>query len=95
MFRSTLLTLAFLTTGVTAAAAACPAELPGNTPEAIRANGERIVCLQNELAAATRQREFELQLDAMERTQHDMLIQQRLDAMVRIPVYTPPVIPNP
>lgn len=95
MLRPALLTVAFLTAGITAAAAACPPEVPGNTAEAIRANGERIVCLQNELAAATRQREFALQLDALERTQQNMLIQQRIDAMARIPIYTPPVIPNP
>ena len=95
MLRPALLTLAILTAGITAAAAACPPEVPGNTPEAIRANGERIVCLQNELAAATRQREFELQLDALERTQQDLLIRQRIEALSRIPVYTPPVIPNP
>lgn len=95
MLRPTLLTLALLIIGTVSAAAACPPEVPGNTPEAIRANGERIVCLQNELAAATRQREFELQLDALERTQNDMLIQQRIDAIARIPVYTPPVISSP
>ena len=27
--------------------------------------------------------------------QNDILIQQRIDAITRIPVYTPPVIPSP
>ena len=45
-----------------AALAACPPAAMGDTPAAIQANGQRLVCLQNEVAAATRQRQYELQL---------------------------------
>jgi hypothetical protein len=71
------------------ASAACPAAVPGNTPEAISANGARLVCLQNELAAATRHRQFELELNELERLQQDMLIRQRIDALPKVPVYVP------
>jgi hypothetical protein len=69
--------------------ASCPPEVSGNTPEAIRANGERIVCLQNELAAATRQRHFEMQLEALQKSRQDALIQQRIDSLPDVPVYEP------
>lgn len=92
MFRPSFLAVIFLA-ATSAAQAACPAEVPGNTPEAIRANGDRIVCLQYELAVATRQRHFEMQLEALERSQQNALIQQRLDALPKVPVYVPPPAP--
>lgn len=89
MFRQAFILLVILAASVGAAQAACPAEVPGDTPEAIQANGERIVCLQNELAMATRQRHFEMQLDALVRSQQSMQIQQRIDALPKVPVYVP------
>jgi hypothetical protein len=89
MFRSALLVLLILSAATVATAASCPAEVPGNTPEAIRANGERIVCLQNELASATRLRHFEMQLEALQKAQQDALIQQRINSLPAVPVYEP------
>lgn len=90
MFRPLFFVLVILAAAVSAAEGACPPEVPGDTPEAIRANGERVVCLQDELATQTRQRHFEMQLDALARSQREMMIQQRIDAISRVPVYTPP-----
>jgi len=87
-------TLAF---SVGTAQGACPAPAPGNTAGEIQANGERIVCLQNELAAETRQRNLQLQIDAMQKAQQDIIVQRRFDALPTIPVYapSPPVIVAP
>ncbi|MGB3339799.1 MAG: hypothetical protein WBA73_21670 [Devosia sp.] len=89
MFKSALIVLFILSASTLATEASCPAEVPGDTPEAIRANGERIVCLQNELTAATRQRHLEMQLEALQKAQQDALIQQRIDSLPEVPIYTP------
>lgn len=76
--------------GCTAAQAACPPPVPGNTAEEIQANGQRLICLQNEVAAATRQRQYELQLQQITRSVQNLEIQRRLDALPVVPVYVPP-----
>ena len=93
MFRLAAFVFAILSASVGISHAACPPIVPGDTPEAIRANGQRIVCLQNEVAAESRQRQFEMQLDALERSHQDMLIQRRMDALPKVPVYIPPPPP--
>ena len=91
MFRPVPLLLVILAVSVGAVQAACPAPVPGNTAGEIQANGERIVCLQNELAAETRQRNLQFQLDALEKSQQDLLVQRRIDALPKpVPVYVPP-----
>ena len=87
---SFLVTIVLLTG--TAAQAACPPPAPGNTAEEIRANGQRLVCLQNEISAASQQRSFELQLDALEKAQQDVKIQRRLEALPPVQVFEPPVV---
>jgi hypothetical protein len=72
------------------AQAACPPAASGNTPEAIHANSQRLICLQNEVAAATRQREYELQLQQLTRSVQNLEIQRRFDALPKVPVYVPP-----
>ncbi|MGV8856250.1 MAG: hypothetical protein ACOH2L_16595 [Devosia sp.] len=91
MFRSAFFIVAISLAGAGAAQAACPPPTPGNTADEIRANGDRLVCLQNEISAASAQSGFELRLDALEKTQQDMAIQRRLDALPAIPVFEPPV----
>jgi hypothetical protein len=70
--------------------AACPPAAPGNTPEEINANGQRLVCLQNEVAAAARLRQHELQLQQLTRSVQNLELQRRLDALPKVPVYVPP-----
>jgi hypothetical protein len=72
------------------AQAACPPAASGNTAEAIEANSQRLICLQNEVAAATRQRQYELQLQQLTRSVQNLEIQRRLDALPLMPVYVPP-----
>lgn len=69
------------------ASAACPPSVTGNTAEAIAANAQRLVCLQQELAATTRQQSYQLDLNQLKRSVDDLQLQQRLNT---IPVYTPP-----
>ncbi len=80
-------TLAF---SVGTAQGACPAPAPGNTAGEIQANGERIVCLQNELAAETRQRNLQSQIDALQKSQQDLIVERRIDSLPQVPVYVPP-----
>lgn len=94
MIKPSLLVLLILGASTGALQAACPAEVPGNTPEAIRANGARIVCLQNELAAVTQQRHFEMQFDALTRAQQADQIQRRINSLPEVPVYAPPPSPG-
>lgn len=77
------------------AQAACPPAAPGNTAEAILANGQRLICLQNEVAAATRQRQYELQLQQLTRSVQNLEFQHRLDVLADVPVYVPPPLPSP
>jgi|GEM_PF-936894 protein-disulfide isomerase len=90
MMKTAALILVTLALSIGTAQAACPAPAPGNTAGEIQANGERIVCLQNELAAESRQRSLQFQIDALQKTQQDIIVQRRLDALPAIPVYVPP-----
>jgi len=90
MIKTAARILVMLALSSGAAQAACPAPAPGNTAEEIQANGARIVCLQNELAAESRQRNLQFQIDALQKTQQDLIVQRRFDALPTIPVYVPP-----
>jgi hypothetical protein len=90
MVRSAIIGIVLAASWCAAAHAACPPAAPGNTPEAIHASGQRLICLQNEVAAATRQRQYELQLQQLTRSLQNLQIQRRLDALPVVPVYVPP-----
>ncbi|WP_332687961.1 hypothetical protein [Devosia sp.] len=71
----------------TAAIAACPSQVPGSTIEAIQANEQRILCLLQEVEAATRQRKYEADLRALQNSIQNIQLQQRFDAL---PTFTVP-----
>lgn len=73
-----------------AAMAACPSEVPGSTPEAIAANGQRLLCLQRELATATTQRRYDFELKTLENSIQAQQLQRRFDSL---PAPTPPLFP--
>lgn len=87
-----LLTVALFFAVATPAMAQCPGAVAGNTAEEIAANRERIVCLQQELNAATRERQRQMELDALNRRLRELETQRQIDRMqFDVPVYRPPV----
>lgn len=66
-------------TGITYAA--CPAPVPGSTAEAIRANEQRILCLQREVAEAAEQRQFEMKLLTIENSIQKLELDRRFDQL--------------
>jgi TolA-binding protein len=87
-----LLTVALFFAVATPAMAQCPGPVAGNTAEEIAANRERIVCLQQELNAATRERQRQMELDALNRRLRELETQRQIDRMqFDVPVYRPPV----
>lgn len=92
MIKSTTIGVILAVLCCVAAQAACPPAASGTTAEAIHANSQRLICLQNEVAAATRQRQYELQIQQLTRSVQNLEIQRRLDALpeVQVPVYVPP-----
>lgn len=61
--------------------AACPAPAAGDTPEAIRANQDRLVCLQRELARLGEQNATQFEIDQIGRNLDSMQLQQRFEAL--------------
>ncbi|ODT73162.1 MAG: hypothetical protein ABS75_00280 [Pelagibacterium sp. SCN 63-23] len=80
-----LVGLAFLA-GVSAASAACPPGAAGSTPEEIHANGQRLLCLQRELAEEANRRQQQLEIDALNRRLRDLELQRQFD---RLPMPQP------
>ncbi|WP_240229357.1 hypothetical protein [Devosia lacusdianchii] len=60
---------------------ACPAAVPGSTAEAIRANEQRILCLQREIAEAAEQRQFEMKLLTIENSIQKLELDRRFDQL--------------
>ena len=72
------------------AVAQCPPLLAGTTAEVIKANEQRLLCLQRELAAETEQRQNQLEFDTLSRQLRELQTQQRFDDLdFDVPVYTP------
>lgn len=82
-----ILTGLLLLAGAPAAVAACPPAAAGSTPEEIRANGQRLLCLQRELAERADLRQQQLQIDALNRSLRELQLQRQFD---RLPVPQPP-----
>jgi hypothetical protein len=84
MFKSIAIAIFGLAGFCSAASAACPTSVPGTSSEAIRANAERLQCLQEEIEQDTRQRQLELELRANRDTLNDLRLQRRFDVLPRI-----------
>jgi hypothetical protein len=90
--KSVTLAIAAFMLVITPAAASCPPGAQASLPEAIEANGRRVVCIQNELSDATRQRKYQEDIKALER-RIQSLETQRLTTPAA-PIFTPrPVFP--
>ena len=89
MFKLPALVVVFAAGMCAAANAACPTSVPGDSAEAIRANAERVQCLQEEVDQDARRRQFELELRANQDAINDLRLQRRFD---NLPRYTPPPV---
>lgn len=81
--RTLLLATLLMMTSAPAALAACPPLAVGSAAEAVAANSARLLCLQAELAQATRERQFEVELQALQRATQSLTLQRRFDALPR------------
>jgi hypothetical protein len=66
--------------------AACPAPQAGDTPEAVRANQQRLICLQQELAAKADERQYEVEIDTINQSLDRLQLQRKMDSLD----FTPP-----
>lgn len=70
--------------GTASSWAACPAAVPTTTAEAIAANQQRLLCLQQEANAAAAARDQSLQLRALEMDIKRLELQQRFNNLQRL-----------
>lgn len=79
------------------AMAACPPGASGNTSEAIRANEQRVLCLQQEVDDSARQRHFDMRLRQNETAIQQLQMQRRFDNLPRViaPAPSPFTQPRP
>lgn len=81
--------------GTAAVHAACPPAAAGTTPEAIEANRQRVLCLQQQLSSDTTMRKLELDFKQVERSVQDLQLQRRLDSIPQFTPVPPPPMPGP
>ena len=73
-----------------AAFAACPAPVAGETPEAIRANQQRLVCLQQQLVQSGDRSAQQFEIDQIGRDIDRIDLQRRFDSLNFNPPMPPP-----
>lgn len=92
MLRPFAIAVMLLTGASASAYAACPSFAAGTSAEILKANELRIICLQQEAAAAANQQKYQMDLNALQRSIDTLQLQQRLDS---VPVFKlpPPYVP--
>jgi hypothetical protein len=88
MFRILVIAASFCALSV-ASYASCPPGPAGSPAQELHAHGERLVCIQNEVAAEARRRDYQFQLDQIDRTLRDLQVQRQLDVLSNPPSYSP------
>jgi hypothetical protein len=88
MFRILVIAASFCALSVSSYAS-CPPGPAGTAAEEVRAHGERLICIQNEVAAEARRRDYQFQLDQIERTLRDLQVQRQLDVLSNPPAFSP------
>lgn len=81
MSKAIVVALALLACSAGTALAACPTAVPGNTAEAIRANEQRLICLQREVAEAARQRDLEMKIQSLQNAIQKLQLDRRFDQL--------------
>jgi TolA-binding protein len=75
---------------VAPALAQCPPPVAGSTPEEIKANEQRLLCMQRELSLETSRRSLEMDINALNRRLRELQTRQQLQSLdFEVPVYTP------
>jgi hypothetical protein len=95
MSRLSVLTTLFAAGLCGTALAACPTTVPGTSSEAIRANAQRVLCLQEEVDERARVRQFQLELNANENAIQSLQLQRRFENLPRPLPPSPFVQPAP
>lgn len=93
MFRTIVMAAVLFTGASVSAYAACPSIVTDSSADTIKANELRIICLQQEAAAAATRQKYQMDLNALQRQIDSMQLQQRLDSVQPFtlpPPYVPP-----
>ena len=81
--------------GTTATALAdCPSAVPGSTVEAIKANEQRVICLQRELTDSSRVQKYEIDINRIDSSIQRLELQRRFDALPKPMPLPVPVTPQ-
>ena len=98
MLKPLISAVVFSIAGTGMALAACPPAAVGTTAEAIRANEQRVICLQQDVQADSRIRQLELDNRTNSNAINRLQLERRFDALPRpipIPYNQPtPFAPN-
>ena len=94
MLKSAFLSVVLALVGVGGAAAACPSSVPGNTAEAIKANEQRVLCLQQEIESDAQVRQFDMDIRSNENAINRIQMERRFEALPR-PIPSPFTQPAP
>ena len=94
MLKKTTLAMLLVVSTTATAFADCPSAVPGSTAEAIRANEQRVICLQREIANNSRVQKYELEINRLDTSIQRLELQRRFDNLP-MPVPVPmPVTPK-
>jgi len=94
MLKSLPLAAVLCLASIGSAFAACPPAATGSTAEAIRANEQRVICLQQEVQDNSRYRQLETDVRRNENAINRIQLERRFDALPR-PIPTPFGQPKP
>jgi hypothetical protein len=94
MIKLIIMAATFTALATGSSLAACPPLTAGETAEEIKANEQRIVCLQRELADDARFKRQDFEINRLNQTLRNLELQRRFDALPG-PVFVapPPVLP--
>lgn len=94
MLKALTLAGALCFASAASALAACPPAATGSTAEAIRANEQRVICLQQEVQESSRYRQLESDVRRNTNAINRIQLERRFEALPR-PIPSPFVQPAP
>ena len=94
MLKLSALTVLLLLGSTATAFADCPSAVPGTTVEAIRANEQRVICLQREIANNSQIQKYEIEINRLDTSIQRLELQRRFDNLPRPMPIPVPVTPK-